>query len=458
MSSNSITVGCRRAMASVVSTSAQGLVREFLRRHRDRAVALVAGNREHRCDEAQVLARPAILADDQRFEFVELLFGRVVAREAQGALEIVDDRVQRAVGVVGRAMEAQAGCVIGFETPAQLAQHPALADARLAGKQHHLAFAILRQLPALDQQAEFVLAADKTGQPAAAHGFEAALGCRYPRDRPGLDRLGQTLDRVPAECLQPKQIADEPARGGADHHGARLGQGLQPRRQVRRLADHRLLLRGALADQIADHHETGRYAGANLQLVPGRPPAQGGRSGDGGHIEPADCGNDIEAGAHGALGIFFVGVRKAEIDEHAVAHVFGDEPVVAANRLRHTGGRGAGASGCPLSDTSRNPLIRNETGAMAENRGGRKFRCTAKSLRAVFRVRYAVPHFIAPMPLAPRANTNNAAAQLSAGTRGQARAAAAQGGGADKAERGEATPSSRASAGAANQTIVCLSG
>ncbi len=78
-----------------------------------------------------------------------------------------------------------------LETPAQLAEDAALADARLAGQQHHLAFAVLRQVPALDQQAEFVLAADKTGQPAAPHRFEAALGCRHPLDRPGLDRLGQ---------------------------------------------------------------------------------------------------------------------------------------------------------------------------------------------------------------------------------------------------------------------------
>jgi hypothetical protein len=33
-----------------------------------------------------------------------------------------------------------------------------------------------------------------------------------------------------------------------DHHAARLGQGLEARRQVRGLADHGFLLRRALAD------------------------------------------------------------------------------------------------------------------------------------------------------------------------------------------------------------------
>ena len=42
-----------------------------------------------------------------------------------------------------------------------------------------------------------------------------------------------------------------------------------------------------------------------------------------------------EAGAHGPLGIVLVGARKAKINLHAVARVFGDETIEAANRLRH---------------------------------------------------------------------------------------------------------------------------
>jgi hypothetical protein len=49
-------------------------------------------------------------------------------------------------------MEAEGCCVPRFETPAQLAEDAALADAWLAGQQHHLAFAVLRQVPALDQE------------------------------------------------------------------------------------------------------------------------------------------------------------------------------------------------------------------------------------------------------------------------------------------------------------------
>jgi hypothetical protein len=45
---------------------------------------------------------------------------------------------------------------------------------------------------------------------------------------------------------------------------------------------------------------------------------------------------DIEVGARGSLGIVFVGARIAEINEHAVAHIFGDETVEAAHRLGDT--------------------------------------------------------------------------------------------------------------------------
>jgi hypothetical protein len=106
-------------------------------------------------------------------------------------------------------MEAQAAGAVPLQPPAQLAHDAALADARLAGQQHDLAFAILRQVPALRQEAEFVLPADKLGQPAAVRRFEAAFGCRHPLDRPGLDRLGQTLDLVPTECLEPEPIAEQ---------------------------------------------------------------------------------------------------------------------------------------------------------------------------------------------------------------------------------------------------------
>ena len=97
-------------------------------------------------------------------------------------------------------------------------------------------------------------------RPAAVQRLEAASRPALARDPPGRERLGEALEPLRAEVGELEQAADQPARRLADHHAARLGQRLQPRREVRRLADHRLLARRAFADQLADHDQAGRDA------------------------------------------------------------------------------------------------------------------------------------------------------------------------------------------------------
>jgi hypothetical protein len=61
----------------------------------------------------------------------------------------------------------------------------------------------------------------------------------------------------PASGCRPRSSAskssDLPPRAVGDHEGPGLGQGLQPRREVRRFADDAALLRGAFADQVTNH-------------------------------------------------------------------------------------------------------------------------------------------------------------------------------------------------------------
>src|SRR5262249_23073458 len=100
-----------------------------------------------------------------------------------------------------------------------------LADPRLARDQHNLPFAPPGEALAFQQEIDLVLAADEIGQTRCADRLEAALGSRHALDRPRCDRLGNTLNLVPAEVAQTKQIAEQPAggRGAADR--PRLGQG-----------------------------------------------------------------------------------------------------------------------------------------------------------------------------------------------------------------------------------------
>src|SRR4051794_20120693 len=137
----------------------QRLVLLPLRRHGQRAVALLARDGQDRGDEPDVGQRAAILRHDQSLKLVKLRLGCLVAPELQCPLEVVDDRPEGAVHIVGRALEAQRLHALGLEPLAQHAQSAALADAGLAAQQHHLTIAVPRLGPAAQQQIHLLVAA-----------------------------------------------------------------------------------------------------------------------------------------------------------------------------------------------------------------------------------------------------------------------------------------------------------
>ena len=62
------------------------------------------------------------------------------------------------------------------------------------------------------------------------------------------DRKWET---IPAEI---EKAAHKPARGLADHHAAGLCERLEPRREIRRLADYGVRVGRFRTDQVAYHH------------------------------------------------------------------------------------------------------------------------------------------------------------------------------------------------------------
>ena len=96
-----------------------------------------------------------------------------------------------------------------------------------------------------------------------------------------------------------------------------MGQSLQPGGEVRGFADQPALLRGTGADQVADHYEATGDAEPHVQWL------QRG--------EPADRVDDGEPGSHRPLGVVLMGFRVAEINQHPIAHEFGDKPGEAGN-------------------------------------------------------------------------------------------------------------------------------
>jgi hypothetical protein len=95
---------------------------------------------------------------------------------------------------------------------------------------------------------------------------------------------------------------------------------LEPSGKVRRVADHRLLLGRALADEIANDHEAGRDTDADFEWL--RRP------------EPSQARDDVEPCSQRALGVVLVGARKAKISQNAVTHELGNEPVISGDRSR----------------------------------------------------------------------------------------------------------------------------
>jgi hypothetical protein len=153
---------------------------------------------------------------------------------------------------------------------------------------------------------------------------KTAFGPALAFDPPGGHRLGEAFEAPSAKIGQLEQAADQPARRLADDYATRFRQRLQPRREVRRVADHRLLPCRTLADQIADHHEPGRDADPCGKSFAPRCRQQ------------ADRFNKRQPRPDRALGIVLVRLWPSEIGQHAIAHVFRDVPAPALDRLGAT--------------------------------------------------------------------------------------------------------------------------
>ena len=102
-----------------------------------------------------------------------------------------------------------------------------------------------------------------------------------------------------------------------------VGRLLQPRRQVRRLAHHRLLAGRAFADEVPHDHEAGRDADPRSERLSGR------------RGQLADGLGNRQTRLHGALRLILVRPRPAEIGEHAIAHELGDVTLETSDLTRH---------------------------------------------------------------------------------------------------------------------------
>ena len=199
---------------------------------------------------------------------------------------------------------------------------PRLADPGFARDKHDLSFAALGALPSPQQDLELLIAADHFRHGRRTESVEAAFDAPRPFDRPDPHRSFEALQLPGAEIGAVEQRAGQPEGGFIDYHGAGLGELLQPRRKIGRVARDGTDFRDALADQIARDHKPGRDPDPRAQrdvLV---------------RRQLSDALRDIESRADGALSVVLMGDGIAEIGQNAVSEKFGDKPVIPLDNRR----------------------------------------------------------------------------------------------------------------------------
>src|SRR5271163_4723012 len=97
------------------------------------------------------------------------------------------------------------------------------------------------------------------------HRLEAAFRRTPTQGCEGTYRPGDALKVLCPEVLKLEQITEQASRPLSNDHHARLGDPLQARGEVWRLADDATLLRLPRSDQIADNDQSCRNADPCLQ-------------------------------------------------------------------------------------------------------------------------------------------------------------------------------------------------
>ena len=105
---------------------------------------------------------------------------------------------------------------------------------------------------------------------AAPRGAKTAFYGAFAHDAPSGNRRRKTLELTLSEVDRFEQPGGEPPRAFRHDDAVGLGEGLQPGGEIGRLADDGLLLRGAFADEIADHDEAGGDPDARRERIAAR--------------------------------------------------------------------------------------------------------------------------------------------------------------------------------------------
>ena len=154
----------RRRAVELVEKRGESHLALLLRADRQRRVALVRRHAQQLGDQRHVAWQIFRRRLEQSLQPVETSCRAAARLEARGPFELRNERVERAVRMVGRAEIAKTSMRLALEPRQQGFGNTRLADAGLAREQHDPPLAELGLIPAAQQQIDLLLPANEWRQ------------------------------------------------------------------------------------------------------------------------------------------------------------------------------------------------------------------------------------------------------------------------------------------------------
>jgi hypothetical protein len=202
----------------------------------------------------------------------------------------------------------------------QLLHEARLAHPCLPAQEHDLADPILGLLPTIEEQGRLLLTSHKRDELSRGGEFETTLDATLLEDAVDGDWTRDPLQGLGAAILEHEYASYQAAGGVTDDNRVGLGQRLQPRSEIRRLADNRIRLAGSAGAELPCHDEAGVDADANLECVVAQRRDLLLHFG----VETRQPCENLEGCTHPAHGIVLVRARIPEVDQEPVPEIASD--------------------------------------------------------------------------------------------------------------------------------------
>jgi hypothetical protein len=235
-------------------------------------------------------------------------------------LELANDRMERAIDVIRRALIAQCNMRFIGDELAEGLDNARLADARLSQKHKDLSFTLNRLMPAIGQQGHFLIPTDEVRE---AHGVggETARCLLLSNHAPNRYRLLAALQTAELQFFELEHVTDKPTCRVRNQNIIGLRFGLEMSCKIGCLTDDCFFLGQGLGAVFTHDDKPGcdTDPDPNARFVLG--------------IRCSDIANDGQRRADCPLCIVFVGAWITEKRHYAIANVIRDEALELMDRV-----------------------------------------------------------------------------------------------------------------------------